>query len=112
MTASIQVWVMDTPGVTCQQCDTTTDFLERNKIPFQKRGLSEATAEQREQFRALGISAPVVLTETHGSWAGLRPDKLREVKKAHQAEKAASPPSAAPAIHQLASTPGAAGASM
>lgn len=112
MTESIQVWVMDTPGVICQQCDTTTAYLERNKIPFESRGLSEATPRQREEFRSLGISAPVVLTEKHGSWAGLRPDKLREVKKAHQAEKAASPPSSSPAIHQLTPAPGASGASM
>lgn len=112
MTASIQVWVMDTPGEICQHCDTTTDYLERNRIPFESRGLSEATPEQREEFRALGLSAPVVLTKEHGSWTGLRPDKLRQVKKAHQAEKAASPPSTSPAIHQLATTPGAAGASM
>lgn len=112
MTANIEVWVKDTPGERCQQCDVTTDYLRRNKIPFETRGLSEATPEQMASFRQIGISAPVVLTETHGNWAGLRPEKLREVKKAHQAEDSASPPGASPAIHQLAPTSGAAGASM
>lgn len=112
MMASIQVWVKDLPGEHCQQCDVTTDYFERNKIPFEKRGLSEATPEQMAEFRKIGMSAPVVLTQEHGSWAGLRPEKLREVKKAHRSAKSASPPGASPEIHQLAPTTGAAGAAM
>ncbi|GAB4097635.1 hypothetical protein GCM10028787_31100 [Brachybacterium horti] len=111
MTATIQVWVQDAPDAHCPQCEVTTDFLERNKIPFEKHGLSEATPEQMDTFRTIGLSAPVVLTTTHGNWAGLRPEKLREVKKSYQTSKAA-PPGAGPAIHQLTPTAGATGLSM
>ena len=110
MSANIQVWVKDLPGERCHQCELTTDYLERNEIPFEQRGLSEASAEQMEEFRRIGTSAPIVLTDNYGNWAGLRPEKLREVKKAHRTM--GTPPNTSPAIHQLASAAGAAGASM
>lgn len=91
MSQRIQVWVKDTPGEPCHQCDVTTQYLERNRIPFTTKGLSEATPEQMDEFRSIGQSAPVVLTEKSGAWAGLRPDKLREVKMAHRSAQAEPP---------------------
>ncbi|MGO1312535.1 MAG: hypothetical protein ACTIMA_13360 [Brachybacterium tyrofermentans] len=100
MNEDIEIWVQDDPDLPCQQCDVTVDYFDRNKIPFTKHGLSEATDEQRQAFRSLGTTAPVVLTEHHGQWAGLRPDKLRTLKKDHRSASAkagsTSPPTTEP----------------
>lgn len=107
--ASVQVWVKDdNPDEPCMQCERTMAFLQRNKIPFEQKSLSDATPEQMNVFRKIGSTAPVVLTKDHGNWAGMNPGKLKELKKAHSSDSP-SPPSAAPSIEQMTPSTGPAG---
>lgn len=112
MTADIEVWVQDTSDTPCQACIATTGYLDRNNIPYEKRNLSEATKAELDDFRQLGTTAPVVLTKHYGDFSGLRPDKLRAIKKGHQANRPSSSSNAAPTIPQLMPVQGASGVSM
>ncbi|MGP5132024.1 hypothetical protein [Brachybacterium tyrofermentans] len=102
MIEHIELWVQDEdPEEPCPNCDMVDRYFANADIPVTKRGLSEASEEQRSYFRTLGLSAPAVLTEHHGDWAGLRPDKMRQVKKDHLSSRATASSTSPPSAQQM-----------
>lgn len=68
----------------CFKCDITMSKLEEKGVDYEAIMLTDETAAE---FREQGFSsAPVVVTENE-TWAGLRPDKIRELGKIAMQER-------------------------
>lgn len=64
----------------CRQCIATKRALDKHGIPFIERDLTEHT-EQATRFRDAGYAtAPIVVT-SRGTWAGYRPELIKELKE-------------------------------
>lgn len=60
----------------CMQCTMMKKEFIKKGIPF-----TELKGEDHvEEIKALGFqSYPVVITKSFGSWAGFRPDRLKDI---------------------------------
>lgn len=94
----------------CAACTLTKDRFTAKGVQFtEKDFLSESPEKQAELKRTVGQQAPLVVTENHGSWAGMNPGKVREVVKAHAAsgnQSAATAQNSPPAVAAGPRVPG------
>lgn len=68
----------------CFKCDLTKQKFDEKGVEYESIPLTDETAAE---FREQGYSsAPVVVTENE-TWAGLRPDKIRELGKIAMQER-------------------------
>lgn len=80
----------------CQACKATTQRFQDKGVPFTEKPFAEQPPEKQAQLkRDVGARAPLVVTADHGSWAGMNPQKIREVVAD---EGTASPSKAAPVM--------------
>lgn len=83
MDEQITIW---SKSDSCQPCRLTKQRFLDSGIPFTERALEDASAAQLDEFRSHGfLAAPVVITEHHGTWAGLNPGKIRNLIADHRA---------------------------
>ena len=77
----------------CPMCMATERTLVSAGIEFNEVHLEDVdqTQTQIEEWKtALGMSAPIVVTDTEaGSWSGFRPDKIDQLKSVTETVKAA-----------------------
>lgn len=72
----ITIWVKPS----CVQCDATKRALNKHGITYTVRDLT-ANPGQVEAFKNDGYTtAPVVVT-SRGTWAGFRPDLIKQLKE-------------------------------
>ena len=76
MPVAVVVWSKPS----CVQCVSTKRQLDKHGIPYIERDLTEHV-EQATRFRDAGYAtAPVVVT-SRGTWAGFRPDLIKQLKE-------------------------------
>lgn len=60
----------------CPQCDATYRALDKKKIPYTKKQLTE---QLTNQFKEQGFMSAPIVTTSNDSWSGFRPDKIAEL---------------------------------
>lgn len=99
MAENITVW---SAGAACMQCTQTKRQFVKAGVDFTERDLEDAPEDLVQRMKDEGFtSAPVVITDAHGAWAGFNPGKIKEVVASQTDSASASPTTATPSIMQL-----------